>query len=605
MEQDKYITMDDGRKAKFYDLKTLADFFRKKFPEGITIEMPDVALVDLKEYDEMKIMENFHDLELTEFWGKINNTLGYLEYSGEGILQAEIRLKPEDYHLILPDDVYANMDDNVACEDLDWGEKAATTFAHVHGQDISDMMVEVTKGVESLRHLHIEGRPFPEVMAAVRKTGCNSEQELKQLLALMDIHEKGVDWKNPVPEIIEPLLRKTIEDYDSLGQVSTRLREEKILLATQQLLTRSGLLLQPVYNLSAVFDGRDNNRAARSVVDAVNLLSAQDDVHRGFATALREGNRVEVSVNTMNPERSLKVESLIRTHPDCLQWEKKPYSAVVNNLIYLVLSTGQGVGGYLNMENLHIGQDYMLKPAGGDGDISSMKVLNRPGNADMHNLFTSTEAIRFPQDYGPDDGLRIQHRLTAEQYIDAHLVHNVTLLQSKEDPDKVYINGQTSLHKLTGQLLNRDDTRLYKAIVASGDENSMRIFKHALAYVYYAPAIEIEKERIKSVNQRTAAQRELKESMLSRVTEAELYGPVKDLRMRCVIDGKLHEGRPLKGYSITVSHLQNDAALLGKPYLNYPNHFHESVLREMAANTYKDILVGKTEQQQRTRGLGR
>lgn len=597
--------MDDGQKAKIYDNSTLHEFFKKKFPNGITMEMPDVSLVDLKEYDEKKITEDFHNLGLTEFWGKINNTQGYLEYSGEGILQAEMRFKPEDYHLIMPEDTYANRDDNVECEDWDWDVKAATTFAHIHGQDTDDMTVEVTKGVESLRCLYIEGRPFAEVMNAVRKTGCNSEEELKQLIALMDIHEKGVDWKNPVPEILEPLFSRFISDYENLGNDIPHVREQKIRLAAQMLLDRAGIYSPTTFNMTATFDEKENNRAAREVVEDINRLSAEEKIHKGFAMATRVGNRVEVSVNTSSAERTLKIEELVRTHPDCREWERQPYKAILNNRTYMVLATGQAISGYLNMENLFQGHDYMLKHTGVDGNIQSRKILNQPGNADMHNLFTANEPIRFPKDFGENDGIYVQYMLNARQFMDAQLIQNITFLQSKDDPDKVYINGQTHNARLTGIRLNPQDTRLYKATLANGDDDSMDILKHALASVYYAPAIDMEKQRQQEINQRIAEKQSRKEALLQRVTEAELYGNVDDLHIRCVIDGKLQEGRPLKGYNITVSHLKNDAALLGKQYLNYPAHFHESTLREMAANTYMDILNGRQEQQHRPRGMKR
>ena len=597
--------MDDGQKAKIYDNSTLHEFFKKKFPNGITMEMPDVSLVDLKEYDEMKITEDFHNLGLTEFWGKINNTQGYLEYSGEGILQAEMRFKPEDYHLIMPEDTYANRDDNVECEDWDWDVKAATTFAHIHGQDTDDMTVEVTKSVESLRCLYIEGRPFAEVMNAVRKTGCNSEEELKQLIALMDIHEKGLDWKKPVPEILEPLFNRFISDYENLGNDIPHVREQKIRLAAQMLLDRAGIHSPTTFNMTATFDEKENNRAAREVVEDINRLSAEEKIHKGFAMATRVGNRIEVSVNTSSSERTLKIEELVRTHPDCREWERQPYKAILNNRTYMVLATGQAISGYLNMESLFQGHDYMLKHTGVDGNIQSSKILNQPGNADMHNLFTANEPIRFPKDFGENDGIYVQYMLNAGQFMDAHLIQNITFLQSKDDPDKVYINGQTHNARLTGIRLNPQDTRLYKATLANGDDDSMDILKHALASVYYAPAIDMEKQRQQEINQRIAEQQSRKEALLQRVTEAELYGNVDDLHIRCVIDGKLQEGRPLKGYNITVSHLKNDAALLGKQYLNYPAHFHESTLREMAANTYMDILNGRQEQQQRTRGMKR
>lgn len=604
-QQETYITMEDGSQARVYDRGTLKEFFKENFPEGITVEMPDVSLVDLKEYDWLKITEDFHNLELTEFWGKVNNTRGSLEYAGEGILQAELRISPEDYHLLMPEDTYANRDDNVACEDLDWDVKAATTFAHIHGQDRNDMTVEVTIGVESLRHLYIEGRPFADVMNAVRKTGCNNEMELKQLVALMNIQDKGLDGQKNVPDILEPLFRQEIQDYDSLSEDMPRVREQKILLATQALLDRAGLKQVNNFILKATFDARDNNRAAREVVAAVNWAAAKDSAEKGYALATRTGNQIEVSVNTGKFDRAQKIEGMVRTHPDCLQWDKQTGKANLNRQTYIVLSTGQAVSGFLNMESLCSGYDYMLKHTGVDGNIQSMKILNQPGNADRYNLFTSNEPIRFPEGFGENDGIFIPYMLTREKYLDAHLIQNIHVVQSKEEPDKVYINGQTSNSRLTGIRLNPQDTRLYLATLAGGDEDSMNILKHALAGVYFSNAIEKEKQRINEINQRAAERANREKVLFRRITEPELYGKVDDLHIRCVIDGKLQQGRPLKGYPATVSRLKQDAAQLGKEYLNYPAHFHESVLRETAANIYKDVLMGRNEQQQRTRGMKR
>ena len=597
-----HFTMDDGLKAKIYDNSTLHEFFKKKFPEGITVVMPKVSLVDLNELDEMKISENFHNLGLTEFWGKVNNTQGYLEYADEGILQAEIRLKPEDYHLIMPEDTYANMDDNVECEDWDWNVKAATTFAHLHGQDTNDMTVEITKGIESLRHFYIEGRLFADVMKSVHNTSCTNEMELKQLLTLMNIYDHGLKGK-PVPEIVEPLVQKAVPDYEKLDSMHPNVREQKILMGIQDILLNTGVMRMTGFILNANFDPADNNRAAREVVAAVNKMVAGQSIERNFARAEREGNHVTVSANVMPSNRHLaqEVESIVRTHPQLLDFQKEQYKAILDDYTYLVLDTGQAVKGYLNKESLFQGKEYTWVSQGVDGNIQRMKLRDEPGDASRHTLFTAMDEVTFPKLSGNE--VRVHQQMTAQQWRDSLLVGNINFFELKDEPEKVFITGRTNNYQLTGVRLNATDTRIYKEAKAMGDETNMHIIKQAFASVYYKEAIEMECERRDSINRSTAERMHKKNVILQRITEPELYGKADDLHIRCVIDGKLQEGRPLKGYDITKSHTKAGAALLGKDYLNYYNYFHESVLKEMAANTFKDVLTGRVEQQQRTRGL--
>ena len=597
-----HFTMDDGLKAKIYDNSTLHEFFKKKFPEGITVVMPKVSLVDLNELDEMKISENFHNLGLTEFWGKVNNTQGYLEYADEGILQAEIRLKPEDYHLIMPEDTYANMDDNVECEDWDWNVKAATTFAHLHGQDTNDMTVEITKGIESLRHFYIEGRLFADVMKSVHNTSCTNEMELKQLLTLMNIYDHGLKGK-PVPEIVEPLVQKAVPDYEKLDSMHPNVREQKILMGIQDILLNTGVMRMTGFILNANFDPADNNRAAREVVAAVNKMVAGQSIERNFARAEREGNHVTVSANVMPSNRHLaqEVESIVRTHPQLLDFQKEQYKAILDDYTYLVLDTGQAVKGYLNKESLFQGKEYTWVSQGVDGNIQRMKLRDEPGDASRHTLFTAMDEVKFPKLSGNE--VRVHQQMTAQQWRDSLLVGNINFFELKDEPEKVFITGRTNNYQLTGVRLNATDTRIYKEAKAMGDETNMHIIKQAFASVYYKEAIEMECERRDSINRSTAERMHKKNVILQRITEPELYGKADDLHIRCVIDGKLQEGRPLKGYDITKSHTKAGAALLGKDYLNYYNYFHESVLKEMAANTFKDVLTGRVEQQQRTRGL--
>ena len=502
----------------------------------------------------------------------------------------------------MPEDTYANMDDNVECEDWDWNVKAATTFAHLHGQDTNDMTVEITKGIESLRHFYIEGRLFADVMKAVHNTACTNEMELKQLLTLMNIYDHGLKGK-PVPEIVEPLVQKAVPDYEKLDSMHPNVREQKILMGIQDILLNTGVMRMTGFILNANFDPADNNRAAREVVAAVNKMVAGQSIERNFARAEREGNHVTVSANVMPSNRHLaqEVESIVRTHPQLLDFQKEQYKAILDDYTYLVLDTGQAVKGYLNKESLFQGKEYTWVSQGVDGNIQRMKLRDEPGDASRHTLFTAMDEVKFPKLSGNE--VRVHQQMTAQQWRDSLLVGNINFFELKDEPEKVFITGRTNNYQLTGVRLNATDTRIYKEAKAMGDETNMHIIKQAFASVYYKEAIEMECERRDSINRSIAERMHKKNVMLQRITEPELYGKADDLHIRCVIDGKLQEGRPLKGYDITKSHTKAGAALLGKDYLNYYNYFHESVLKEMAANTFKDVLTGQVEQQQRTRGL--
>lgn len=592
---DEKIQMEDGTMATLYDFSTLQDFFKEKFPDGITIEMPGSSLVDLKELDELKLSEDFHVLSNTEFWGKINNSCGHLEYADEGILHTEMRLQPEDYHLIMPEDVYAYMDDDIAVSDLEFTEKAATTFAHVHRNNIYDMQVEVTKGVESLRHLYIEGRPFAEVMKAVSATNVQNDEQLQQVLQLQNLHEHGLQGK-PLSPAIAGLVLDTVEQknlrYDDFN------REQQYQMAAHILLDRAGIHVKPFFhNIEATFR---NERAAREAVDTINRMAEDYRNRTGkpySAFALSHENKIKFNLAMIDPEEQMQMLKIVRDNRECVSYSHQPAQDFrFTRRAHFMLEDGQVVSGWLNLENLHRGHEY--------SHVHGLVIGQQPGTADKMNLLTAENEISFPE--GKKDILVI-HRMTEQQMKKANSLQSIGFIE--KDPEHIYITARTGTAVLTGQRLTPQDTALYHATKNRYGGELPSLVKYMLASVYYAGVIKQESARIEDIYKKRQVQQAEKHALLNRITGAELYGKAYNLHIRCAIDGKWREGRPLKGFSLEKSVILDSAKQIGKEFLQYRHHFHESIIKNMAAETFADVLEPQKwlqqQQQQQTRGLKR
>lgn len=563
------VQMDNGEVIPLYNLSNLRDFFKEKFPEGITISVPPMSINELKEMDDYKITGDFHNLDLTEFWGKINNTQGYLEYAGEGILQAEMRLKPEDYHLIMPEDTYANRDDNVACEDLDWDVKAATTFAHIHGQNTDDMTVEVTKGVESLRHLYIEGRPFHQAVKDIYHTGCTLDIELKQLYALEDLMKEGLKGK-PVPECLEELMEEVTKN------APLEKKEELYQLRAHELLMKCGYVAIQPFNIKAQFK---NEQAAYDAVDKINQMNPEEVSDYLKPIAVRNGSLIEVSNNNASIKGILEMEKFFIMDDDCLEVDVLPYQDF-RQTSYLMLANGQVIGGYRNMENLHRGTELYLH----DNMLSQYKTDNAiPFNAMKEIQWNNNSEIQVVKEF------QKQQMLDSAYLIDVKFIHTAE--------NEMIVSARTIRQgNLESKVLKPEDVALYHAAKDMGEYNFYD-FERLTAYDYYKNEITEEAAHFNRMNEAKNKAHERIEKTKDRIEHVELFGKIDNLKMRCIIDGKWTEGRSVPQKSLIMhsfSFLNNK----GKEWAHYNNYFHESVLKSEAYNLYKDVLgVEETKQQ--------
>ena len=72
-----------------------------------------------------------------------------------------------------------------------------------------------------------------------------------------------------------------------------------------------------------------------------------------------------------------------------------------------------------------------------------------------------------------------------------------------------------------------------------------------------------------------------------------------NVHIRCKIDGVQQMGRPLAKEDLHyIKGLGDTATVLGKDTLNYHNWFHESIIKEMAAHAFKDVLSQEMSREQ-------
>lgn len=245
--------------------------------------------------------------------------------------------------------------------------------------------------------LHIEGQPYPKVMDTIERTGVVTESDLKQLLNLQNLYENGIPVDNFIPECLKDLMTDVTEKYRVLQDTPenrTRMNTD-LMNQVELLLKRGGAIPTVWHNLVGTFDNRDNNAAARQIVEEMNRRFAPE-----IAFATRIGNQVEVSIRSTSPSDQMDVKSMFNTSPDLTRLEEKLYRNMdIAQSAYLFLRNGQILSGHIGVEGLKDVHQYgIVSKETTTGVVHQITPHVNTGHPDR--IFATNEQVkRFMRDF--------------------------------------------------------------------------------------------------------------------------------------------------------------------------------------------------------------
>ena len=599
----KMITDSRGVQMVQADMNMFETALRRQFPDGLVIPLPDYSLADLMELKEDLDNEREYMRDIVTFDGLVGKKDTHIVT--DGILQAELRISPERYDRIYPDEESYPLD-GVQADTMDWEDRAATRLLYEHSNDLTGAAVGVVIREDIMDCLYIESVPFHQFMQDVEKANCVVDNDARQLMALKNLYAQPLESDITVPECIRPLMAPVLDRYPSVPDTPEQRRAYNGELITQaeKLLANCRLLPVDQKNFTATFQGEDAVATARRLTVALNGRYAPD-----AAMAVRTGNSVEVSLFTGSVRERGEIMKMFRCEQRCAEIKELPFRNLdFHHKAVAFCSNGQLVEGHIGVEGLRTKHQYGLvakQMLTGEGHV----LLPKADTANPEALFACDRDIErfrrsFKGEYLP---VAHFHRLTD---FTSHQVMDKAGIQCSHDADKgvdlVFACAEVKGNAFSMRQLDAEDTALYlRHVNRFGNTEDNRMAVYILTDKYFHPEIQAawqrEQQFVSGIHDRMAE----RQAQLDRITHASLYGKANDLRIRCRIDGVQQPGMPLSPQDAKdLRFLADTAADLGRDTLNYRNFVHESRIKEIAANAFADILSHDVAED-RQRGITR
>lgn len=575
--------------------KTCADFVKalqRQYPQGVAVKLPDESLAHLMDIHEALLRGEEYLLDAVSWQGKIEST--DRSRVGEGILNAEFRLPAEKYDRILPDEEAYPLDTPEA-DAMDWEDRAATRLLQVHGDDLKGAHVEIVIREDVLPHLHIEGRPFPEVMEAVQRVGCLKDEEVRQLVALQQMHRDGFSTDYSIPPCLEPLFKDVTDKYrGGDGQVADKaacMRE--VFAKTEIMLKNCRALSCDPHNLVATFRHQDGYLAAREAANYINRFYAPET-----AFAKQDGDTVEVSIHDRRARYQVMVKQDLLLDAKCQVVAQAPFRDMnYKNTVCLWCENGQMLKGHLGLEGLDHRYAYALKQVNGKPVLETNPEPECP-----EALFTTDDkVIRFNRTFHGEQ-MPVSRIAGFDELKKMQLLDNVRFYVPDErtgGKDQVWLGGRIGGELVEPHKLDETDARLYSRFrEIYKDKKDYDMAKFFLCSDCYKNELDNAWAKEQQYREQLLGKVKERQDVLDRITDAVVYGKVDNIQVRCKVDGEQQMGRPITQEDAAKYAAWKDIAnLLGKDSLNYKNYLHSDYIKEIAAHAYEDVLARKSGQE--------
>ena len=599
-ETREVVIDNKGEKVTIADMQVFEERLKEQFPNGMIITLPDESLTHLMDIQKAVDMEVENLLDAVTFAGCIEN--GNPHWVAEGTLKAELRLPPDMYNRIYPNEEAYDFSAPHA-DMMDWKDRAATQLLHEKGADLKGAEVEVVIREDILPYLYVEGRPWSEVLYETRRSGCISDMEVKELFALQQIHQQGLQKKEDLPECLNDLMFSVLEKYRN-KEMTPKAQQEmasEIMTQAEFLLMRVKALPIEMHNIRVTLQDSLNNQAAKHLARHINTKYANDNI-----LAYREDNTVEISVQDLNEKRQAEIHGLIRDNKACLEIEKLPFRSMdMMHTVFVLCENGQLLRGHLGMEGLKHSNHYGL----GEPDVGlrQVKHLKPKQDSEKERLFSTDDTVRRFYRTFKGQMMPVAYCVSMDDIQKTRVINDTSIWVSHDADrqiDKTKVCGWVEGFPYRQHELSDEDSKLFNRFMNGNDsEADRKIVGRIFLAKYFKQELDVAWQKEQGLCQHLVQQKEEQEKLLARITEPRLYGKVDNIHIRCKVDGVQLIGRPLAKEDLHYTKgLGETAATLGKDTLNYHNWFHENIVKEMAAHAFKDVL-GQNIFHERDRGL--
>ena len=560
----------------------LAGALTKAYPDGMTIYLNGMSreeLMELQNYLDYDRDFSMHILSGCE--GVINSQdTSSLEYGG--CLDAKLVLRPEDYANVFPSDEYRS--DSLEQLGLDWEDNAATVFLGEHAGNMDGAKVYMKMDETLFERMYIEGRPYADVIRSIENTKVTKDQELKILLNLQNIYEKGIG-DNKVPECLHPYLDRYLKPD---GQwVPDKKTGMGVHAAVDRLLKQVGYLENKKFNLSATF------LSSAEAAKAAKIFNA----HRDMFAVREDFNKVNICVNSFDLKVGEEAKNMLINNEHCLAWKQMPFRLLYRTeKSYLLLADGQVVTGYKGNDDL---QGYRNYEIGLEGEYVpfGMMLCETEGNIPLYKQFATKDSFKMQ-----DDMIDIKMMMCLEDIKEAAVVKNINFMQVADGVNRIYMSGRVGQTNYPGRRLNPQDAQLYQRMVSNGAaERYPEVLNTYFVRMYFEPEMKAESKRIAEFDKAFEKREQERLKTISRITEPRIIKDLYDgLWIKCRIDGIRQEARCLSDdYQKRLQWLAVEVGAKDDDCPNLSIHLHESVRLDIAANTYKDVLSNDLSQGER------
>lgn len=343
MEQQNAAEQSE-KPATYQDFR---DFIRQKFPDGLTLQLyqlgPDyyqfMNLSNLStDLSDIKPGSMHEHLDMPCWYGTIAGDDLHPGDIEKPMLYTTVHISPEQYGFVLPRIIHRT--DETPSEMMD---HAADNQLKKYDGEFTHMQFQIPQCLEFRETMQIENMPYRQALKLRYEHQCNDAKSLAECIALTKVL-RGEDIKNIRPtwlnhDIIDTLNHNLI----GKGEPGEKSYESALRTEAGLLMREKGLYPHQRYNIA--FNCMDTKIPAED-----NAVHIAEMLNRNFpkVSALCEGNKVLVSINTLIPQHQASVERFIigqESLASSLRIEPFDDLRDAKRLIYM-MSNGQTIDAY-------------------------------------------------------------------------------------------------------------------------------------------------------------------------------------------------------------------------------------------------------------------
>lgn len=366
--------------------------FRKalneKYPDGVTLQVFGLHtnwfryLAGLSE-DLQSVPVTDIDNYMPVFEARISSDTVFPDKWDRSTFHATVKVTPDMYDYVLPQMLSDTDDRGLALLDA-----SAKRQMELSGGDLEKFQLQIPECLQFRQTLSVEGVPYRQALQIFTENKFSRTEQFAEFVALNAYLKNGAKADvrmTPANQKVLDLLHGnvTYKGNDTAALDAAVRREAAILLRER------GYLPKTEYNLT--FDCADTKRAAD-----LSAFCLTEDLNRNFpfVSAMCEGYKVQVSVNSRDPRQQAGVERFIAAS-GCVPSVPvvSPFQDLrgVNRICYL-LDNGQTVDGYHQRPATGLSNQYMLDKRDG-------RLFIRPYHSDLDRsgpFFASADKVDGP-----------------------------------------------------------------------------------------------------------------------------------------------------------------------------------------------------------------